>query len=190
MRDWHAFREHPCLSLKREAEAEAAHRAECFGTSSASSSPVVKEGEEGVGTKSESSTAPLRTCDIFLCPTPSRAPRTTPRPRPSPTTATAERTSLSKDGETALVTQRNCATLLAVTTQCSNRPSRRRPVHDMFQWFCAHVQSDADIRKNLYVNFRPSSDTGMLQGTVERVTKEPTASAPSTMEICVFAPSI
>ena len=31
--------------------------------------------------------------------------------------------------------KRNCATL-GVTTQCSNRLSRRRPAHDMFLWFC------------------------------------------------------
>ena len=34
--------------------------------------------------------APLRTRDIFLCPTPSPTPRTTPCPRPSPTTVTID----------------------------------------------------------------------------------------------------
>ena len=50
------------------------------------------------------------------------------------------------------------------------------------------MECDADIRKNSYANFVPSGGTALFQGTFERVTKEPTASASSTMKIKVVAP--
>ena len=56
-------------------------------------------------------------------------------------------------------------------------------IHDISLHF--NMKYDADIRKTLYVNFRPLSGTAMFQGTVECVTKDLTASAPSTMAICV-----
>ena len=59
-------------------------------------------------------------------------------------------------------------------------------IHDTSLLFS--MECDADIRKNSYSNFMPSGGTAMFQGTVERVTKEPTALAPSTMEIKVVAP--
>ena len=60
-------------------------------------------------------------------------------------------------------------------------------IHDISLNF--NMESDADICKNLYISCGPSGGTAMFQGTVERVTKEPTASVPSTM-ILVFAPPI
>ena len=50
-----------------------------------------------------------------------------------------------------------------------------------------NMECDADIRKNSYANFMPLGGTAMFQGTVERVTKEPTALAPSTMNFPVAA---
>ena len=52
-----------------------------------------------------------------------------------------------------------------------------------------NMEYDADIRKNLYISPMPSGGTAVFQGTVECVSKEPTASAPSTM-ILVFAPPV
>ena len=46
-----------------------------------------------------------------------------------------------------------------------------------------YTECDADIRKNLYTNFMPSSGTAMFQGAVERMTKEPTVLAPFTMSV-------
>ena len=59
-------------------------------------------------------------------------------------------------------------------------------IHDTSLLFS--MECDADIRKNSYSNFMPSGGTAMFQGTSERVTKEPTVLAPSTMEIKVVAP--
>ena len=60
-------------------------------------------------------------------------------------------------------------------------------IHDFSLHF--NLEYDADIRKNLYISLGPSGDTAMFQGTVERVTKEPTESAPSMM-IVVFVPPV
>ena len=50
------------------------------------------------------------------------------------------------------------------------------------------MECDADIRKNSYANFMPSVGLGVFQGIVERVTKESTVLAPSTMNFPVAAP--
>ena len=47
---------------------------------------------------------------------------------------------------------------------------------------------DVDIRKDLYANVVLSGGTTMFQGIGERMTKELTALAPSTMKIKVVAP--
>ena len=47
---------------------------------------------------------------------------------------------------------------------------------------------DIDIRKDLYANVVLSGGTTMFQGIGERMTKELTALAPSTMKIKVVAP--
>ena len=54
-------------------------------------------------------------------------------------------------------------------------------IHDTSLLF--FTECDADIRKNLYTNFMPSSGTAMFQGAVERMTKEPTVLAPFTMSV-------
>ena len=46
MRDLRACREQPGLRLKREPDVKTAQRAECFGISSAPSSPVVKKAKK------------------------------------------------------------------------------------------------------------------------------------------------
>jgi len=59
-------------------------------------------------------------------------------------------------------------------------------VHDtMFQTI---MKCDVDIRKDLYANIVLSGGTTMFTGIAERVTKEITALAPSTMKIKVVAP--
>jgi len=59
-------------------------------------------------------------------------------------------------------------------------------VHDtMFQTI---MKCDVDIRKDLYANIVLSGGTTMFQGIGERLTKEITALAPSTMKIKVVAP--
>ena len=58
-------------------------------------------------------------------------------------------------------------------------------IHGIFLLF--NIECDADIHKNSYANFMPSGGTAMFQGIVERVTKEPTVLAPSTMNFPVAA---
>merc|ERR1712126_127335 len=50
------------------------------------------------------------------------------------------------------------------------------------------MKCDVDIRKDLYANVVLSGGTTMFQGIGERMTKELTALAPSTMKIKVVAP--
>ena len=50
------------------------------------------------------------------------------------------------------------------------------------------MQTDMDIRKDLYSNIVLSGGTTMFAGIGERITKELTALAPSTMKIKVVAP--
>jgi len=58
--------------------------------------------------------------------------------------------------------------------------------HDtMFQTI---MKCDVDIRKDLYANIVLSGGTTMFPGIAERMTKELTALAPSTMKIKVVAP--
>ena len=78
--------------------------------------------------------APRRICMPHHCGSPHARDQVRRR-----TPLTCVRKPPSKNWETVRVILRKCATLLAVTTQCSNQPSRRRPAHDMLQWFCAHV---------------------------------------------------
>jgi len=59
-------------------------------------------------------------------------------------------------------------------------------VHDTT--FQSIMKCDVDIRKDLYANIVLSGGTTMFQGIGERVTKELTALAPSTMKIKVVAP--
>jgi actin beta/gamma 1 len=59
-------------------------------------------------------------------------------------------------------------------------------VHDtMFQTI---MKCDVDIRKDLYANIVMSGGSTMFAGIAERLTKEVTALAPSTMKIKVIAP--
>jgi len=59
-------------------------------------------------------------------------------------------------------------------------------IHDtMFQTI---MKCDVDIRKDLYANIVLSGGTTMFPGIAERLTKEITALAPSTMKIKVVAP--
>merc|ERR1711964_140449 len=59
-------------------------------------------------------------------------------------------------------------------------------IHDtMFQTI---MKCDVDICKDLYANIVMSGGTTMFQGVSERLTKEMTALAPSTMKIKVVAP--
>ena len=59
-------------------------------------------------------------------------------------------------------------------------------IHDtMFQTI---MKCDVDIRKDLYCNIVLSGGTTMFTGLPERLTKEMTALAPSTMKIKVVAP--
>jgi len=59
-------------------------------------------------------------------------------------------------------------------------------IHDtMFQTI---MKCDVDIRKDLYANIVLSGGTTMFQNIAERLTKEITALAPSTMKIKVVAP--
>jgi actin beta/gamma 1 len=59
-------------------------------------------------------------------------------------------------------------------------------VHDtMFQTI---MKCDVDIRKDLYANIVMSGGTTMYQGLAERLTKEMTSLAPSTMKVKVVAP--
>merc|ERR1712010_104716 len=50
------------------------------------------------------------------------------------------------------------------------------------------MKCDVDIRKDLYANIVLSGGTTMFTGVSERLTKEMTALAPSTMKIKVVAP--
>merc|ERR1719487_2716746 len=59
-------------------------------------------------------------------------------------------------------------------------------IHDMT--FSSIMKCDVDIRKGLYANVVLSGGTTMFQGIAERMTKELTALAPSTMRIRVVAP--
>jgi len=59
-------------------------------------------------------------------------------------------------------------------------------IHDTT--FQSIMKCDVDIRKDLYSNVVLSGGTTMFQGIGERVTKELTALAPSTMKIKVVAP--
>ena len=59
-------------------------------------------------------------------------------------------------------------------------------VHDCI--FQSIMKCDVDIRKDLYSNIVLSGGTTMFQGIGERMTKELTALAPSTMKIKVVAP--
>ena len=51
-----------------------------------------------------------------------------------------------------------------------------------------NIECDAEIRKNSYGNFMSSGGTAIIQGTVDRATKEPTVLAPTTMNFPVAAP--
>jgi len=59
-------------------------------------------------------------------------------------------------------------------------------IHDTS--FQSIMKCDVDIRKDLYANIVLSGGTTMFQGIGERMTKEITALAPSTMKIKVIAP--
>merc|ERR1712086_960477 len=59
-------------------------------------------------------------------------------------------------------------------------------IHDTT--FQSIMKTDVDIRKDLYANVVLSGGTTMFAGIGERVTKELTALAPSTMKINVVAP--
>merc|ERR1711979_129714 len=59
-------------------------------------------------------------------------------------------------------------------------------IHDCT--FQTIMKCDVDIRKDLYSNIVLSGGTTMFQGIGERMTKELTALAPSTMKIKVVAP--
>ena len=59
-------------------------------------------------------------------------------------------------------------------------------IHDTT--FQSIMRCDVDIRKDLYGNVVLSGGTTMFQGIGERMTKELTALAPSTMKIKVVAP--
>ena len=59
-------------------------------------------------------------------------------------------------------------------------------IHDTT--FQSIMKCDVDIRKDLYSNVVLSGGTTMFQGIGERMTKELTALAPSTMKIKVVAP--
>ena len=59
-------------------------------------------------------------------------------------------------------------------------------IHDCT--FQTIMKCDIDIRKDLYANIVMSGGTTMFQGIAERMTKELTALAPSTMKIKVVAP--
>jgi len=59
-------------------------------------------------------------------------------------------------------------------------------IHDCT--FQTIMKCDVDIRKDLYANIVLSGGTTMFQGIGERMTKELTALAPSTMKIKVVAP--
>jgi actin-related protein len=59
-------------------------------------------------------------------------------------------------------------------------------IHDTT--FQSIMKCDVDIRRDLYANVVLSGGTTMFQGTGERMTKELTALAPSTMKIKVVAP--
>merc|ERR1712186_140285 len=59
-------------------------------------------------------------------------------------------------------------------------------IHDTT--FQSIIKCDVDIRKDLYANVVLSGGTTMFQGISERMTKELTALAPSTMKIKVVAP--
>jgi len=50
------------------------------------------------------------------------------------------------------------------------------------------MKCDVDIRKDLYANIVLSGGTTMYEGIAERLTKEMTHLAPSTMKIKVVAP--
>merc|ERR1712028_175889 len=60
-------------------------------------------------------------------------------------------------------------------------------IHDTT--FQSIMKCDVDIRKDLYSNIVLSGGTTMFAGIGERMTKELTALAPSTMKIKVVAPS-
>ena len=59
-------------------------------------------------------------------------------------------------------------------------------IHDCT--FQTIMKCDIDIRKDLYANIVMSGGTTMFPGIAERMTKELTALAPSTMKIKVVAP--
>merc|ERR1712224_599254 len=59
-------------------------------------------------------------------------------------------------------------------------------IHDIT--FQSIMKCDVDIRRDLYANIVLSGGTTMFQGIGERMTKELTALAPSTMKIKVVAP--
>jgi actin-related protein len=54
--------------------------------------------------------------------------------------------------------------------------------------FSTVMKCDVDIRKDLYANIVLSGGSTMFEGIADRVTKEMTALAPSTMKIKVVAP--
>ena len=51
------------------------------------------------------------------------------------------------------------------------------------------MKCDVDVRKDLYSNIVMSGGTTMFPGIAERLSKEVTALAPSTMKIKILAPS-
>ena len=55
--------------------------------------------------------------------------------------------------------------------------------------FLNKMKCDVDSRKNLYTSVVSSGGTAMFQRTSERMTKEPTALAPPTMNFQVVAPT-
>jgi len=59
-------------------------------------------------------------------------------------------------------------------------------VHELT--FKSIMKCDIDVRKDLYANIVMSGGTTMFAGIPERLSKEVTALAPSTMKIKVVAP--
>merc|ERR1719433_1968870 len=79
-----------------------------------------------------------------------------------------------------------CIRCPEVLFQPSLMGSESSGIHDTA--FQSVMKCDADIRKDLFLNVVLSGGTTMFMGIGERMTKELTALAPSTVKIKVFAP--
>ena len=90
---------------------------------------------------------------------------------------------MSRDGKIFLV-------FLDLFRMSQNLPQRAQEVRLQHFWLGINqtLRCDVDIRKDLYTNVVLSGGTTMFQGIGERMTKELTALAPSTMKIKVVAP--